>query len=875
MLIAVLLSACSTEKNTAISRSYHNLTSKYNIFFNGNESFKKGVEKAEKNIADNYLQILPVFYYSNESVVRYVSSDMDRALSKAAKVISLHSITSKPEMRKGPVTQREKDFYNLKEYNKWIDDNLLLMGKAYVYKREFNMALETFRRLITDFPNEQNRYEAFIWMARAYNEQNEFKESERVLKQVENDAAMPKKYREDLYITFADLFIKQYNYEKAFPWLEKSLNYTRNKKTKTRYSYILAQLYLETEQYEPAAKMFREVIKMNPPYEMTFNARINMVSTFRTGSDEGKSIQLQLKKMLKDEKNTEYLDRIYYALGHLEMKQENIENAIDYFRMSVNTANADYFQKGQAYLTLGDLYYERKDYPMAQAYYDSSLQYMNTDYEKYNELERKTISLGHLVKNLKTCQLEDSLQMLASLTEQQRLTIIDKIIADIVKKEEEDRLQQSREQTDTRHAQMVLSQGLARSASGSEEGKWYFYNLNAKSFGQPEFRMLWGNRRLEDNWRRKNKQSVETFFETAETIGNEDTISGTVTLMSNKTRDFYLQNIPLTDSMMELSHSRLSEALFNLGQIYSNDLNDKNKAIDSYEELLKKYPGGKYTHDSYYYLYELFDQLNEPSKANYYRGRLIDGFPDSPVVKMLTDPDYISQLKIEKQKEYLFYDETFKAFNNNDYQLVINNADKALSSYNDNDLLARFSLLRALAIGGINGREALKDEMMKVQNKFPEHEVALYAKEMTDFIYSSSPELKIADKRASSIELYKADSSTPHFFVYSTQKGINQNQMDFNIINFNIDNFNNLKLSIQHEFLSERILFIIGTFSDWSGASKYLDLFRNDDNILKDIESENNILFLISLDNFNILMKDKDIDKYLMFYETRMPSPNN
>ena len=349
ILLLLLFSNCSTEKNTGLSRTYHNINSKFNIFFNGEESYKSGVIKAEKNFTDNYSKILPVFYYSNETVAQTVAPEMNRALQKASKVITLHSITAKPEFKKGPQTQKQRDFYNQKEYNKWIKNNLLLMGKSYTYKRDFFLAQEALRKLITDYPNEPLRYEALIWMARANSEQEEYREAERILILLETDTDLPKSLKGDLYITLADLYIKQNNYPKAVPYLEKALEFTRKKTLKLRYSYILAQLYEETGEPDKANKKYREVIKMNPPYEMTFNAKINMAGTFRPGAENPREISAQLRKMLKDDKNIEFLDQVYYALGDLEFKQGNEENAIDFFKLSAEKSVSNFNQKGLSY----------------------------------------------------------------------------------------------------------------------------------------------------------------------------------------------------------------------------------------------------------------------------------------------------------------------------------------------------------------------------------------------------------------------------------------------------------------------------------------------------------------------------------------------
>ena len=219
-LTTVIIASCSTEKNTSLSRSYHNIISNYNIYFNGYESFNRGVKKTEVSFQDNYSRILPVFYFSRPEVAESVAGDMQRALEKATKVITLHSITAKPEIKKGAQSDKQKAFYSQKEFNKWIDDNYVLMGKAYVYKNEFYLAIETFKKILRDFPLEETRFEAMIWMARAYNEQGEYRESEKILNSLLADENFPKDYMEDLYVTFADFHIKQYQYEQAIQHFE-------------------------------------------------------------------------------------------------------------------------------------------------------------------------------------------------------------------------------------------------------------------------------------------------------------------------------------------------------------------------------------------------------------------------------------------------------------------------------------------------------------------------------------------------------------------------------------------------------------------------------------------------------------------------------
>lgn len=507
-LILVVAVSCSTQKNTTMSRNYHNLISHYNIYFNGLESYKRGVNRVGKDFKDNFTRVLPVFYFSVPEAVSAVAPDMDRAIEKATKVITLHSITAKPDLKRGNLTEKQKEFYNKKEFNKWVDDDYMLMGKAYIYKNQFKMAVETFKKVVTDFPEEPIRYEALIWMARGYNELGEYRDSENILEMIRADEDLPDEYRGDLYSTWADLLIKQNKYAQAIPKLLKALDDAHSKQQRIRFTYILAQLYQETDASQEAVANYRKVIKMNPPYDMTFNAKINMASSYNVGSGRGDEIQKLLTKMLKDNKNIDYQDQIYYALGKIALKQGKTKEAIENFKLSAQKSVNNPNQKGLTYLALADIYYNIPEYSLAQAYYDSTVQNIGNDYEDYENLVTKSKSLTNLVKYLRVYTLEDSLQMLANMPEAERLDKIDQIIENVRKKEEEDRLRKQEDKENNVSGGMAMN----RPATGMNQkgGKWYFYNLTAKSFGQPEFRMRWGNRKLEDNWRRKTNNRLRS-----------------------------------------------------------------------------------------------------------------------------------------------------------------------------------------------------------------------------------------------------------------------------------------------------------------------------------------------------------------------------
>ena len=217
------LASCSVEKNTSLSRNYHDLTSHYNIYFNGKESYKRGMAKAHTSVKNDYTRILPIFLYEEESVHSAVNSDMKRAIDKATKVITYHSITAKPKVKAGDQSAKDKAFYEKNEYNKWVDDSYMLMGRAYMYQGEFFLAVETFKHVLVTFPADEIRFLAMTWLAQAYIMIGEMREAERILISLSDENELPDEYMEDFLTTRAQFEFKQDSYATAAQYLENAL----------------------------------------------------------------------------------------------------------------------------------------------------------------------------------------------------------------------------------------------------------------------------------------------------------------------------------------------------------------------------------------------------------------------------------------------------------------------------------------------------------------------------------------------------------------------------------------------------------------------------------------------------------------------------
>lgn len=714
--LSLILVTCSVEKNTETSRFYHSLTARFNIYFNGYESFKSGLAKIMNGHRDDYAEILNVFEYSDPSTATMASGDMERAIQKASKLISLKSITAKPEIRgKREISEKEKKLLDQSEYNEWVDDSYLLIGKSRFYKHEFTEAEAIFNYCITSTNDLLIRDEAKIWLARLYNENKNYSESLRLLDELENTGV--KKNLESMYFTtMADLYIKQKRYSEALDPLSKAVELVSGKRTRYRLTYLLAQLYEQTGDGTKATALYRKVVKMNPPYEVEFNARINIAGVFDVNTGNPKEIRKELEKMLRDSKNKEFHDQIYFALGNLSMKEGNDAEALGYYKKSAAGSSQNQNQKGRSYLSLANYYYEKADYMEAGMYFDSAVIFLDLKYPGLASLKTKSQSLKSLVSQLVIIEREDSLQRVALMPEANRNELISSIIARVTKDESEGK---TTDNNDRYNIGQYYENERRFQGNIQQEGKWYFYNQAALTFGRTEFRRRWGDRRLEDNWRRSNKTRT-TSQQAALSPGEiPAAVSDTAAaVIDNKKPEFYLRNLPLNDSMMNASKEILANALLNAGKAYSENIYDTVTAISTLESLLERFPSSPHVPEALYNLYKLTQNKNKV-RSEAYRQRLIEKYPKSEFAMILSDPAYFENKMAELKQNEKLYEEAFRAYNEEKFQDAIFLTNDALRRYPESSLAPKFMLLHSYSLAKISDERQFKEDLNKVIKTWP------------------------------------------------------------------------------------------------------------------------------------------------------------
>jgi tetratricopeptide (TPR) repeat protein len=832
--------------------------------FNGWESYDKGMQKLENSHEDNYAKLLTIFIYHNKDELSAINSEMDRSIQKATKVLTTHSITVKPEIDEDKeLTPKQREFLNKSEYNKWVDDAYLLMGKSHFHKHEFKEASETFQYIVSNFPNEITQIESRIWLSRISLEQGRIKESENILAELEKETSIPKSLVADFEATLAYQKIQRNDFVQAAEHLEKALDAARSRYYKQRYNFILAQLYQKTNNSLLASERYQKVIKLNPPYEMTFNARINLALSYETGTVSRKDIEKQLQKMLRDDKNIDFQDQIYYAWGNLYFKEGDIDKAIDYYTLSASVSKENINQQALTYITLADIYYELPDYIPAQAYYDSAVSIITDDYPNYNVIYAKSISLTNLVENIETVTLQDSVQKLSYLPKAELYAFIDGLIEQEREREaRERRLEEERQ----RAAQFDIQQQFEIQTNTSS---WYFYNNTAIDRGRDEFKRKWGARKLEDNWRRANKSSIDPSVEFAtndEAETETDELTPTEKPTDKFSRRYYLVDIPFTDSSMEVSHLRIQRALYNMGDIYSQELKDFNKATNAFEDLLRRYPTYEQRLQVYYKLYSIGKQTENINMVSLYQQKIINEFPESNYAMVLSDPDYFKKMEAQEQKENDAYEHVYNTFNRGDYAQTRLLIEKALREYPESKYMREYDYMQTISNGVIKDTVTFISDLSKLISRYPDSEIAERSQLIIRYLQTENPEAAREQAIKQAATLFKISADEEHFVVVSVPKTQNSNQLMFNIINFNIDNFSESELKVKKDDLNAISLVSVVSFENEEKASEYFSQLQKYPDLFRDVDATNNQVFFISTTNFNLLKRDNKLEQYITYF---------
>ena len=848
-LVSILvLPSCSTRKSTFFTRTYHHTTTKYNWYFNGNESYKAGVKKLEKSKKEDFNQILPIFILPSQNEVQSVSSSMDRAIKKGASAIAKHSMLIKGV-----------------EHNKTIDETYLLIGNAYLYKRDYLKAIEAFSFTAKQFEGLTTSFQASINLARAYVLNKDLASAELVFDRLLSDENFPMSLNKELSLVYADYYFHKGELSLCIEELKAAFTEASKKKEKIRYSYILAQLYYELENYGEASKYFKSVIKKGPSYEFEFNAKINLARSYDVAQGNNQEIESELNKMIKDKKNKEYLDVIYFGLAELKSRQNQTKEAIGYYKLSVSKSVDNDAQKALSSLILGEIFYEDQLYRPAQSYYDTAVAYMDVESPKFKSVQKRQTTLSLLIENLNVISDQDSLQKIAGMSESQRNNFIDGLIS---KLKEEERLEKQQAQSDKNESAFLNGNQNNRGSNRlnqSRGGVWYFYNPTTLSFGFSEFGRKWGRRKLEDNWRRSNKKSfgIEE-AETEEDLEEE---------FDPKSRDSYIAKLPLSVEQLKLSNQKIIEAYYNAAIIYKEDLEDLGLSLKTFEELNQRFPKNDNQVKVLYFLYRLNLSLENEDEAAKHKKMLLKLFPQSDYAKITSDSIYLESLQNAKPTIDVLYEKAYKKYLSGKYKATVSDCKLANKNHKGNLLTPRFDLLHALASGYIDGKNKMVILLQKVIETHQGHEVAVSTQEILDQLNEEESSTSNSSSEFKEDQKYTYEPKSAHYFILIFKEfDLEQNIAKATLSDYHSQFYSLDKLNISALLLDkETNMLSVREFENANKAMNYYNAFQLGD--ARGPFGDNYQSFVISQSNFPIFYQSKEIEEYLLkfkeFYQSQ------
>ena len=742
VLLVAIIASCSPNKNTAASRRYQAFITRYNIYYNGNKHFVETLEDMENKYEDDYSQLLymhPAEARANKQAPQ-PTGDFTRSIEKGQKAIQLRSIRKRPKRKGGRLTPEQKAFYTREEYNPFIHNAWLMMARSQFYNGDFAGAASTFFYISKHFTwLPEVVTEAEIWQARSYVCMDWLFEAEVILNRIKGDRLEGHKHLQELSdFTYADLFLHRKDYSAALPYLTKAANAASGAQ-RQRLNFLLGQVHSRLGNNREAYEAYgRAGSSVSAPYRTKFNARIHQSEVYE-GEDITPEVKA-LRRMLRYDRNKDYRDQIYYAIGNLYLKRNDTTQAIENYVLAVENSTRNGIDKAIAQITLGELYFAQRKYNLAQPCYAEAIGQLPDDYPNIKLLKRRSDVLDQLSVYSENVQLQDSLLHLSTLSEEEQLVIINNIIEELKKKEREEaeaaRRAEHLANAEANQAQQQSNSSAPTTFNINTDNSWYFYNTATKNAGKTEFQRRWGARKLEDNWRRRNKQQFNTDDfdasvddEVTDSINSSgDAPSETDKEAAERASDphypeYYLAQIPKTEEQRQTSHQVIQEGLYNMGVILKDQLEDFDASAAQFMRLLNDYPDNEYRLDTYYNMYLMYVRQNRPTDAEVYRQLILTNFAESPIGMALRDPNYIENLRQMDDRQRELYDATYQAYMANDNQTVHEAYNTMVELYPLSKIMPKFMFLHALAYVTERKPDEFNAVLRELLEKYPDTDI--------------------------------------------------------------------------------------------------------------------------------------------------------
>jgi len=858
LTLLVLLHSCTTEKNTWLIRKFHTTCTHYNGYFWGKLAYQEGLDKLNAAHKEDYSEVLPVFIYAESTEVQSIFTQMDRAIKKCQTMIENHTIT-------------DKAHHEVADANKYTKYCYLLMAEANLYKNEYITCIDELDYTSREYRKTDVKYEAMIWQARAFNQMGAVSKSEEIIDYLKNNKELPKKLYPLLYATVADYFERIGEWDNVQKWLEKAVKIEKDKPTMARYYFILGQLATKSNENAKAYNYYSLTLKNRPLPDLEFEATIYRAMLFMGGDKQNQKVKKELVKMLKPTKYLDNRDQIYYALAQIAAKERDTTLCITDLNKSVRASTTNARQKAISYLALADFNFEKEEYVRSKKYFDSTLTSLPKNYKGRDSIVAKKEHLQKLVTYLDIITYQDSIQKLGKMSKPD----LDKYIADLITKEK--RADEEKKQKEQEAAQAALNANSNQPVALAN-GKWYFYNPASLQQGMTEFTKTWGNRALEDDWRRSKKAvNANNLGQPGADASVTDTSKSKKgkTAAKDSTKDkysaaFYMKHIPRTEAQMKKSVDSVIDAYYNAGAIYKEYLRNYRKSTAEFEELLSRFPENKYKLLVYYELYIIYKATHNDERMNYYKDLLLNKYPDTQYALLIKDPAKYARDKEASKEEILkLYTATMQSYRMENYLQVLNNCKQADSLFPQNALTPKFAFLQAVAIGSTQGRDAYKDALTKITILYPKDSVKQLAQSILDYL-SKKPKPVVIDTNTVTY-LQKGDSIYLWVLLVDNTESLKMSAVLSSLTDMNSKTFSQDILQSDEIYLNtNQLMVIMKTFSNLDKAKNYYQFLNGNPDMFKTLSPGSYQHFYISQQNFRLMFRHKKADEYLQFFREKL-----
>ncbi len=901
VVMACGMFSCSTKKNTAGSRFWHAFNTRYNVYYNGETHYDEQIHELENKYEDNYSQLLfmhPAEAYSNPKAPQ-PSANFDRTIEKMQKAIQLHSIKKRPKKKSGKLSKEDKEWLKREEYNPFLHNAWYMMAKSQYMKGDYLAAASTFHYISGHFSWLPDLVmDCKLWEIRSYCAMGWLTEAENMLAYIKPDKITNSHTKELCNFAFASYYVKSKKYREATPYLEAAAKSAKGAQ-RVRLHFLLGQIYTDLGENNLAYNAFKTAGSASgTTYRTKVNARIRQSAVY-AGSNVESEVK-SLKRMTRYDRNKDYLDQIYYAIGNLYLSRNDTLRAIENYTLAVNKSTRNGVEKGIAQLALGELYFAQGKYVDAQPCYSEGISLVSEEYPNYKTLKLRSDVLDELAVYSQNVVLQDSLLHLSSLSLEEQTKVAERIIDELKKKEKEEAENAAREEHRANQAAAGNTINSNNAAAPStfqinNDNSWYFYNTATKNAGKTAFQKAWGSRKLEDDWRRRNKTVIAQEFENDDEVEGENALATTDSVAGEVNKEelakaddphfveYYLKQIPKTDEERQTSHEVIQEGLYNMGVILKDKLEDYKSASNEFNALLTKYPDNIYRLDVYYNMYLMYMRIGDTAKAETYRQLILSEFADSKYGVAMQDANYIDNLRNMGKVQEQMYAQAYDYYLNNNNDEVHKAYEEMMKTYPMSKIMPKFMFIDALAYVTEGNQDKFKSTLKEMLERYPETDMTPMASAMLrqaeqgrklensggnvrGMLWATRLTNDTTAMVNEQVTPFKSETDVPHVYVmvYPTDT-VSHNELLFNIARHNFNHFVVKDFDLEQMTFGRLGLLVIKGFTNFEELSHYKSVLSQDTSL---VIPEQVRQVMISVDNFNLLLNEgRTFEEYFEFLE--------